>query len=105
MKVRVFVVAGLMLCLISGCRANSGFIPAGQYSGSTQAQQSVNIVVGDKVTLDGVEMRSAPQLNGWFVGVHDKKTRMRCRTAVHGTEIVCTIERHGVTETDELLKL
>ena len=100
---RLVSLALLAVVAAAGCRANSNALPAGQYSGSTQAQQAVNVVVGGKVTLDGVEMRATT--SRWFVGAHDKKLRMRCHTAVHSTEIVCTIDRHGQVETDELLKL
>jgi hypothetical protein len=103
MRAPTAVVATLLALVVCGCTGSNEFLPAGQYSGSTPAKQSVVIAVGATITLDGAEMRATP--SKWLIGAHDKKLRMRCRTAAHETEIVCTIDRHGRTETDELLKL
>jgi hypothetical protein len=87
----------------TGCKGANDYLPGGSYSGSTAAHQSVIVDVSDRITLNGVEMRPTP--SKWFVGAHDKKLRMRCHTADNQTEIVCTIDRRGQVETDELMKL
>lgn len=96
-------VAVLTTVGVTGCKGSNDFLPGGSYSGSTAASQSVIVDVSDRITLNGVEMRPTP--SKWFVGAHDKKLRMRCHTADRQTEIVCTIDRHGQVETDELMKL
>lgn len=99
------LVAALACCVAfaTACGGNSRVLPPGQYSGSTSAQQAVNVVVGGTITLDGVEMRATS--SKWLIAAHDKRLRMRCASAFHKTELVCTIDRHGAVETDELLKL
>ena len=100
---RLLAGAAVLLVAATGCKGNNEFLPAGAYSGSTSANQSVNVVIGGKVTLDGLEMRFTH--DQWLQGVHDKKLRMRCHTQNHQTELSCLIDRHGRQETDELLKL
>lgn len=100
---RVSAVAALVLLALTGCKGSNQFLPNGYYSGSTSDSQAVNVVVGGKITLDGVEVRFAR--NGWLLGVRDKRLRLRCHTQNHQTELSCLIDRHGRQETDELLKL
>ena len=103
MKRILAVIAVALLAGVSGCKGSNAFIPGGVYSGSTADKQSVNIVVGSKITLDGAEMRFTKDQG--LQGVHDKKLRMKCHTQNHQTELSCFIERDAHTETDELLKL
>ena len=100
---RLVVSVAVLLVAATACKGNNEFLPSGYYSGSTSDHQAVNIVIGGKVTLDGVEMRFTR--DQWLLGVRDKKLRMRCHTQNHQTELSCLIDRHGRQETDELLKL
>lgn len=100
---RVVAAAALVLVAVTGCKGSSDFLPAGSYSGSTPDSQAVNLVIGGKITLDGVEVRFSR--DHWMQGVHDKRLRLRCHTQNHQTELSCLIDRHGRQETDELLKL
>lgn len=102
MKARLAVV-GLAVVLAAGCKGSNAYLPAGYYSGSTSDDKAVTLVIGEKIKLDGAELRFTR--DEWMEGVKDHSLRARCHTQARQSELSCVIVRGSRTETDELLKL